>query len=146
MSAAVSERVVTNRPRPLLGATVGVLVALVAGSIVYFAGNAILGTAIQASNDMTNPSDVLYVAVIAASVLPILVGAGLLWVLTRFTSSALRVWTIVAIVFTAISLTGPLFLPVDGGSKIALVLMHIAVASSAIFGQQWAARRSSRKA
>lgn len=146
MSAAVSPAAVTNRPRPLLGAAAGAVVALVINTVVFFAGNAILGAPIQASTDGTNPSDVLYVAVIAASVLPIMVGAGVLWLLTRFTTSALRVWTIIAIVITVLSLGGPTFLPVDNGSKIALALMHIAAASSAIFGQWWAARRPSQKA
>ncbi len=146
MSAAVSPPAVTNRPRPLLGATAGAVVALVVNTVVFFAGSAILGAPIQASTDGTNPSDVVYVGVIVSSVVPIFVGAGLLWLFARFMTSALRVWTIVAIVVVVLSLAAPTFLPVDGGSKIALALMHIAAASSAIFGQWWAARRPSRKA
>jgi heme A synthase len=146
MSGAANTPALTNRPQPLLGATAGAVVALIANTIVFFAGNAILGATIQASTDGTNPSDVQYVAVIAASVLPIVIGAGVLWLLSRFTTAALRVWTIVAIVVTVLSLGGPPFLPVDDGSKIALALMHIAAASAAIFGQWWAARRPSRKA
>ena len=145
MSAPVSSPVVTTRPRPLLGAIVGAVVALVANTVVFFVANAIHGGPIQASTDGTNPSDVQFVLVIVASVLPIIVGAGVLWLLARFTTSALGVWTIVAIVVTTLSLAAPTVLPVDGGSKIALALMHIAAASSAIFGQQWAARRPSRK-
>ncbi len=137
---------VTNRPRPLLGAAAGALLALVINTIVFFAGNAILGTPIQASMDGTTASDVPYVAVIASSVLPLFVGAGVLWLLGRFTTSALRVWTIIAIIVTVLSLSAPVFLPVDGGSKIALALMHIGAAASAIVGQHWAARRPSKKA
>ncbi|WP_156109858.1 DUF6069 family protein [Cryobacterium sp. MLB-32] len=59
--------------------------------------NAIHGGPIQASTDGTNPSDAPYVGVIIASVLPIANGAALLWFLARFTTSALRLWTIVAI-------------------------------------------------
>jgi len=146
MSAAVSSPAVTARPRPLVGAAAGAVFALVANTIVFFVANAVHGSPIQASNDGTNPSDVYYVGVIVASVLPIFVGAGLLWLLARFTNSAVRVWTIVAIVVTVLSLSAPTFLPVDGGSKIALALMHIGAAASAIVGQQLAARRPSRKA
>lgn len=108
---------------------------------MYFAGGAVLGTSIQASTDGATASDVPYVAVLASSVLPLFVGAGVLWLLGRFTTSALRVWTIIAIVLTVLSLTGPLFLPVDTGSKIALILMHIGAGTAAIVGQHWAARR-----
>jgi hypothetical protein len=140
MSAASTAA--ANRARPLLGAAAGAVLALVINTIVFFAGGAILGTAIQASTDGTTPSDVPYVAVIASSVLPLFVGAGVLWLLRRFTTSALRIWTIIAIVLTVLSLTGPLFLPVDDGSKIALILMHIGAGTAAILGQHWAARRA----
>lgn len=139
MSAAATPT--TNRTRPLLGASAGALLALVINTIVYFAGGAVLGTSIQASTDGATASDVPYVAVLASSVLPLFVGAGVLWLLGRFTTSALRVWTIIAIVLTVLSLTGPLFLPVDTGSKIALILMHIGAGTAAIVGQHWAARR-----
>ncbi|MBC7443255.1 MAG: hypothetical protein H7311_12195 [Ramlibacter sp.] len=95
MSAAVSSPVITARPRPLLGAIAGAVVALVANTVVFLVANAIHGGPIQVSTDGTNPSDLQYVFVIVASLLP---------------------------------------------------LMHIAAASAAIFGQQWAARRPSRKA
>lgn len=144
MSAASTAT--TNRPRPLLGAAAGALLALVVNTIVFFAGGAILGTSIQASTDGATASDVPYVAVVASSVLPLFIGAGVLWLLGRFTASALRVWTIIAIVLTVLSLSGPLFLPVDIGSKIALILMHIGAGTAAIVGQHWAAQRASRTA
>lgn len=143
---SASSTAATIRPRPLLGAATGALLALVINTIFFFAGGAILGTPIQASTDGTTASDVPYVAVIASSVLPLFVGAGVLWLLRRFTTSALRIWTIIAIVLTVLSLTGPLFLPVDSGSKIALILMHIGAGSAAIAGQHWAARRALRTA
>lgn|GEM_PF-2398571 len=54
-----------------------------------------------------------YVGVIVASVLPIVVGAGVLWLLARFKTSALRMRTIIAIVVTVLSLAAPTVLPVE---------------------------------
>ncbi|MFM9877119.1 MAG: DUF6069 family protein [Rhodoglobus sp.] len=131
----------TRRPRPLIGAAAGSALALVANTVIYFVANAIRGESVQASMDGATASDVPYVAVLAASIAPLLVGAAVLWVLSKLSRSSLRIWTIVALVLTVVSLAAPLTLPVDGGSKVALALMHIAAGTSAIVGQRWAASR-----
>jgi hypothetical protein len=144
VSTADGSAVVGTRPRPLVGALAGSAVALVGNTAVFLLANAIRGATIHASTDGTNASDLPYVAVVVASVLPLLVGAGVLWALSRFTRSALRVWTVVALALTVLSLAAPLFLPVDVGSKIALAVMHIVAGSSAVIGQRWAASRPPR--
>jgi hypothetical protein len=140
MSAAV-DAAARVRPRPLVGALVGILLAVIGNTIVYFVALAVRGSAVQATMDGTTAADVPYAAVIVSTALPILVGAGVLWLISRFTGSALRVWTIIALVIIVLSLSAPVLLPVDLGSKLALGAMHIVAGTSAIVGQRWAANR-----
>jgi hypothetical protein len=67
--------------------------------------------------------------VVGASLVASLAGWGLLALLERRTARARRTWTGIALVALALSLSLPLIAGLTVSSKIALALMHIAVAA-----------------
>jgi hypothetical protein len=72
--------------------------------------------------------------VIVAALLGSLAGWGLLALLRRFTANARAVWTAIAIIVALLSLGGPLSAVASVGTKVALVAMHLAVATVTIVG------------
>ena len=77
---------------------------------------------------------VTVVNVVVAALVGSLAGWGLLALLRRFTTNARAIWTVIAIVFLMISLGGPLLATASAGTKVALVAMHLAVATVTIVG------------
>jgi Family of unknown function (DUF6069) len=77
---------------------------------------------------------VTVVNVVVAALVGSLAGWGLLALLRRFTTNARAVWTVTAIVFALFSLGGPLSTTASTGTKVALVAMHLAVATVVIVG------------
>ena len=77
---------------------------------------------------------VTVVNVVVAALVGSLAGWGLLALLRRFTANARAIWTIIAIVFALFSLGGPLSAVASTGTKVALVAMHLAVATVTILG------------
>jgi len=75
---------------------------------------------------------VTVVNVVVAALVGSLAGWGLLALLRRFTTNARAVWTVIAIVFALFSLGGPLSTISSTGTKVALVAMHLAVATVVI--------------
>jgi hypothetical protein len=69
------------------------------------------------------------VNVVVAALVGSLAGWGLLVLLRRFTAKALAIWTVIAIVAALLSLAGPLSATAPAGTKVALVAMHLAVAT-----------------
>jgi hypothetical protein len=81
----------------------------------------------------TGPADVTAVNIIVSALFGGLVGWALLAILERFVDRARTVWTWVAIAGLVLSLASPLFAQdATGGTKLALVLTHIAVAAVVI--------------
>jgi hypothetical protein len=72
--------------------------------------------------------------VVVAALVGSLAGWGLLALLRRFTTNARAIWTVVAIVFLLFSLGGPLSTIASTGTKVALVAMHLTVATVVIVG------------
>jgi hypothetical protein len=72
--------------------------------------------------------------VVVAALIGSLAGWGLLALLRRFTTNALAIWTVIAIIFALLSLGGPLSTISSVGTKVALVAMHLAVATVTIIG------------
>jgi hypothetical protein len=72
--------------------------------------------------------------VVVAALVGSLAGWGLLALLRRFTTNARAIWTVVAILFALLSLGGPLTTISSVGTKVALVAMHLAVATVTIVG------------
>ena len=77
---------------------------------------------------------VTVVNVVVAALVGSLAGWGLLALLRRFTTNARAIWTVIAIVFLMLSLGGPLAATASTGTKVALVAMHLAVATVTIVG------------
>ena len=77
---------------------------------------------------------VTVVNVVVAALVGSLAGWGLLALLRRFTANARAVWTVIAIVVALLSLAGPLSPIASAGTKVALVAMHLAVATLVIVG------------
>jgi hypothetical protein len=77
---------------------------------------------------------VTVVNVVVAALVGSLAGWGLLALLRRFTTNARAIWTVIAIVFALFSLGGPLSTISSTGTKVALVAMHLAVATVTIVG------------
>jgi Family of unknown function (DUF6069) len=77
---------------------------------------------------------VTVVNVVVAALVGSLAGWGLLALLRRFTANARAIWTVIAIVFALFSLGGPLSTIASAGTKVALVAMHLAVATVVIVG------------
>jgi hypothetical protein len=77
---------------------------------------------------------VTVVNVVVAALVGSLAGWGLLALLRRFTTNARAIWTVIAIIFALLSLGGPLSTISSTGTKVALVAMHLAVATVTIVG------------
>jgi len=67
--------------------------------------------------------------VLTAGLVGSLAGLGLLVLLEKVTSRAVTIWTAVAVVVLLASLTLPLVAGTTTPAKVALALMHVAVAS-----------------
>jgi len=67
--------------------------------------------------------------VLTAGLVGSLAGLGLLVVLEKVTSRAVTIWTAVAVVVLLASLSLPLIAGTTTSAKVALALMHVAVAS-----------------
>src|SRR6266853_3506710 len=70
--------------------------------------------------------------VVVAALVGSLAGWGLLALLRRFTTNARAIWTVIAIVVALVSLGGPLSATASAGTKVALVAMHLTVATVTI--------------
>ena len=77
---------------------------------------------------------VTVVNVVVAALVGSLAGWGLLALLRRFAANARAIWTVIAIIFALLSLGGPLSTISSSGTKVALVAMHLAVATVTIVG------------
>ena len=132
---SVGSRPAMSPPATLArGAGIGIGLALVANLIVFLIGSAGAPLQVIIGND-TTPSDLPIGAVIAASVVPLLIGAVGLGVLQRFLTKGMQIWTALVGVLTVASIVGPLGLDIDDGSKVALTIMHLATGAAAVIGQ-----------
>ena len=93
------------------------------------------GAALTVSFGVGQPiQKVTVVNVVVAALVGSLAGWGLLALLRRFTANARAIWTVIAIVFALFSLGGPLSTISSVGTKVALVAMHLTVATVVIVG------------
>jgi hypothetical protein len=129
----------TRRIQPWIGGLWGAGAALVVNTLIFVGANALLAGSIQTAQPDQSPADLPYVAVAAASVIPVLAGALVLWGISRFTSLGLKAWSILAAVLAVLSLLALAPMQVGGGSKAALALMHLLTGAAAIWGQRRAA-------
>jgi hypothetical protein len=135
--------VTTLRLRPAIGGLLGAGLALALNLTLLLVANLVLDGSVQVAQPGGAPEDLAVVAVVAASVLPMAIGALGLAVLARLLGAprALRVWSITVGVVAVLSIGGPATLPVAAGSIAALAAMHLATGAAAVLGQVAAARR-----
>jgi hypothetical protein len=107
----------------------GVLFAVLAPVVIWIIAVPLAGVDLMASQagDGTPVQEINLVSVIVAALLVGLLGWALLAVLERFTRRGASIWTIVAVLVLLLSLAGPLVLAQNGGAKLTLALMHVAV-------------------
>lgn len=122
------------------GTAIAVVIAAVMNLIVFAIGS--LGEPVQVVEPGASAaSDLPLVAVLFASVLPLLVGAAGLWLLEKVSARGFRIWIALVAVLVVASLASPLALDVDTTSKVVLSVMHFVVGGAAIMGQLLARRR-----
>jgi Family of unknown function (DUF6069) len=116
-------------PLALTGGAIGAIINIV----VFFIAPVIIGGAVQVATPPTNAvQDLPIFPVVMASLVPAFVGAGVLWLLNRFTSAPVRLFQILGAVIAVLSLVGPFGLPINLGSKITLCIMHLVAATSIV--------------
>jgi hypothetical protein len=114
-----------------LTAVLGATAAAVAIWVVATLAGADLTVSFGASQPIQK---VTVVNVVVAALVGSLAGWGLLALLRRFAANARAIWTIIAIIFALFSLGGPLSAIASTGTKVALVAMHLVVATVTILG------------
>ncbi len=133
MSLSGTEQVATSRL--WRAALVAAISAAIANFIVFVVAKNVfgLGLAIPLGGAGSPIEPLPAFMVVIATAVPALAAAGLLALLARFTRRPILVFQIIAAVFALLSLGGPLSLPVDTTTKLALGLMHL-VAAAVITG------------
>jgi hypothetical protein len=122
------------------GGAIGTGLALAANLVVWLVGH--IGAPTRVVTGWAPDGEDLSIAnVVVTTVVLVLLGAALLWVLERRRADAFRIWVIVAAVFAVASIPPVLRLDIDGGSKLALAAMHLATGAAAIAGQAIVRRR-----
>ena len=129
MSETTFQTTHTSTVRPItvvLGATAAAVAVWVVATLA--------GADLTVSLGGQPTQKVTVINVIVAALVGSLAGWGLLALLRRFTNNARMIWTVIAIVFALFSLGGPLSATASTGTKVALVAMHLAVATVTIVG------------
>ena len=114
-----------------MAAVLGATAAAVAIWVVATAAGADLTVSFGAGQPIQK---ITVINVVVAALVGSLAGWGLLALLRRFTTNARAIWTVIAILFALLSLGGPLSTISSTGTKVALVAMHLAVATVSIVG------------
>lgn len=112
----------------LLNALIAGLIAAVANLLIFFIGSALVGGIQAALTPGAAFEPLPFAAVIASSILPMLVAGFGLWVAARFIPRGVLVWQITAVVLTLLSLGGPFGGQIATTSgAILLASMHLVV-------------------
>ena len=111
-----------------------VLVATAAAVAIWIVAT-LAGAELTVSFGPSQPTQkITVINVVVAALVGSLAGWGLLALLRRFMANARAVWTVIAIVFLLFSMGGPVSATASVGTKVALVAMHLAVATVVIVG------------
>ncbi|MEU5783465.1 DUF6069 family protein [Micromonospora lupini] len=128
---ASTPRAVDGTPR-LRNRSIALVVAVLAAVVVWLI--ATLADASLTVDQGTGPQDVTVLAVIVTSALAALLGWGLLAVLERLSARAMTIWTAIAVAVLLLSLVPASLVDASAGTRVALVLMHLAVGAVVILG------------
>lgn len=122
------------------GTGYAVVAALAVNAVVFLLGAA--GAPVRVITGWApDGTDLRYVDVVLATVSLLLVGTAVLWLLERFRDDGFRLWTVLAVGFTVLSIPPVLRLDIDSGSKLTLTVMHLVVGAAAVLGQRLARSR-----
>lgn len=134
--AAIVHPPATRLGRALVVGLIVGLAAGVANVLVYFLTQALfsLPYLVPMGGPGTAPSPLPVLAIIAACLVPALAAALFYWALGRFTRRATMIFVVAAAAFALLSLAGPLSLPIDLGTRLALASMHIVAAVVVVIG------------
>jgi FtsH-binding integral membrane protein len=103
--------------------------AVVAAVLVWVVGEPLLGNDLIIKTEGQEPQDLGVSAIVMFSLFFSLLGWALLALLERFTQRARLIWTVVALVFLAVSFY-PLFaIEASGGARAVLAFAHVGVAA-----------------
>jgi hypothetical protein len=118
-------QITTNTNIWILAGKGGIIGAAINSIIFLIAGN------IQVPNPNTNTLESLPIfAVIAASLIPAFIGAGILLGFQKFVANGTQVFLIIGAILGLLSNIPMLTMPITTETKIALFLMHIVAATS----------------
>ncbi|MGC4820795.1 DUF6069 family protein [Micromonospora sp. DT63] len=119
--------------------SIALLAAVLAAVVVWLI--ATVGGAELTVDQGAGPKDVTVLAVLLTSALAALLGWGLLAVLERLSGRATTIWTAIAVAVLVLSLVPASLVDASAGTRVALVLMHLAVGVVVILGFRRGARR-----
>jgi hypothetical protein len=108
--------------------------AVLAAAVVWLVAVPLLGTELAVTQPGRPVQPVGPGMVIGTALAAALAAWGLLAILERLTRRARVVWTSVALVALALSMAPPLISGTTAGGKVALALMHLAVAAVLVPG------------
>jgi hypothetical protein len=107
----------------------GVAEAVLAAAAVWAVAGPLLGLHLMIRFGNAAPESVGIGLVVAASFIGSLLGWGLLAIMERRTARARTIWTVVATAVLLVSLSLPLSAGTTASTKVALAMMHVAVAA-----------------
>ncbi|MDQ2661649.1 MAG: DUF6069 family protein [Actinomycetota bacterium] len=102
------------------------VVAAVAAPLVVWVVASLSGASLEVISPVAGTMRIDALLVIVTALALALAAWGMLALLERFTRSARRIWTIVAVAVLVLSLPPLAFLDATVGTKVALAVMHVA--------------------
>lgn len=119
-------------------AAIAAVAAIVCTLVIGAAGTDLVIPASPGSSDLM---DLGIGPVVIVTLLAVLVGAGVYWLLERFTRRPVVFWRAVVAVVAVVSLVPVFAIDAGTGNAVALVVLHLVVAAVAAVGMPMLARR-----
>jgi hypothetical protein len=120
----------------LFGTALGLVANVVAWSIARI-GKPIQIIAVQGDP----PIDLGLIRVIVATIVAMILGTALLFVLWKLRTNSFRLWAAIVMAIAVVTIFGPLSLKIDTGSKVWLAIIHLLTGATAIAGHYNATSR-----
>jgi hypothetical protein len=128
------ENLKINTSALLKAAPIAAAIAAAINTVLYFIGDALgwMDKTVGVPNSDGTIQSITLVPVLISSIVPVLIGAGILALLNRFTTNPMRIFGIICIVVVLVTFANPfLAIPnVPTSMGIWLNVMHIVVAAA----------------
>jgi hypothetical protein len=128
MSTTQPARQTVANDKLLMAAVIAALAAGVVNLILFFLLPALFNITLRVGMPGAPLEPLPLVVMLVITMLPAFLGAGLLWLLGRFTSRPFTIFWVIAIVVLILSYGAPLNLGIPTNEVLALSLMHTAAA------------------